>query len=65
MCGRAALKFTAFMKRRKEGRVLDFFSQNALYVVLLVTLAVWLGIYVYLLRIERKLKRLEDQNGQK
>ena len=43
----------------------DFFSQNSLYVVLLVTLAVWLGIYAYLFRLERKIRSLEDQGGKK
>lgn len=39
---------------------MDFLSQNALYVVLLIVLVVWLGIYLYLSRIDRRLKVLED-----
>jgi len=38
----------------------DFLSQNALYVVLLVVLVVWLGVFLYLSRIEKRLKVLED-----
>jgi len=31
-----------------------------MYVVLIVTLAVWLGIYLYLFRLEKRVKRLEQ-----
>jgi len=41
--------------------VLDFFAQNSLYVVLLIVLIVWIGIFLYLARIDGKLKRLERQ----
>jgi hypothetical protein len=37
----------------------EFFTQNALYVVLMITLTVWLGIVVYLNSIEKKLTALE------
>jgi CcmD family protein len=40
----------------------DFLSQNALYVVLLIVLVVWLGVFLYLYRIDRRLKVLEDAN---
>ncbi len=39
----------------------DFFANNALYVVLLVTLTVWLGIAVYLNGIEKKITNLEKK----
>ena len=39
---------------------MDFLSQNALYVVLLIVLVVWLGVFLYLSRIEKRLKVLED-----
>ncbi len=39
----------------------DFFANNALYVVLLVTLTVWLGIAVYLNGIEKKVSGLEKK----
>jgi len=41
--------------------VIDFLSQNALYVVLLVVLVVWVGVYSYLMRIDRKLAKLEQR----
>ncbi len=39
---------------------MDFLSQSALYVVLLIVLVVWLGVFLYLSRIDRRLKALED-----
>jgi CcmD family protein len=42
--------------------VSEFLAQNPLYVVLVVVLAVWLGIYLYLFRLDRRVKRLEEQS---
>ena len=39
----------------------DFLSQNALYVVLLIVLICWIGIFSYLWKLDRKITRLEDQ----
>lgn len=39
----------------------DFFANNQLYVVLAIALVIWLGIFVYIFRIDRKLKKLEKQ----
>jgi CcmD family protein len=41
--------------------VYDFLSQQPMYVVLLVVLVVWLGIYVYLFRLDGRLKKLEGR----
>jgi len=40
----------------------EFLTQNSLYVVLIIVLAVWIGIYGYLLRLETKIKNLEKQS---
>ena len=37
----------------------DFLSSNALYTVLLIVLVCWIGIFSYLLRLDRKLSSLE------
>ncbi len=37
----------------------EFLEQNALYVVMLIVLMIWTGLFVYLLRIDRKIKELE------
>ncbi len=39
----------------------EFLAQNALYIVLIVVLVVWLGIFGYLNRIDSKLKKLEKE----
>jgi len=38
----------------------EFLTQNALYVVLLIVLVIWFGIYTYLYRLEGKLKHFEE-----
>jgi len=43
--------------------VQEFFGQNALYVVLAVVLVIWAGIFGYLYRVEKKIKKLEQQIG--
>jgi CcmD family protein len=40
--------------------VYEFLSQNSLYVVLLVVLVVWVGIFGYLSRIDSRMKLLEE-----
>ena len=42
---------------------MDFLAQNQLYVVMIIVLAIWLGIYVYLFRLDGRLKKLEHQSG--
>ena len=41
----------------------ELLNQNSLFVVLAIVLVVWLGIYLYLFRIEGRIKRLEKQAG--
>jgi len=40
----------------------NFLELNAMYVVLLITLIIWTGIFVYILKIDRKLTKLEKDN---
>ena len=40
--------------------MVEFLNQNALYIVLIIALVVWLGIYSYLFRIDGKVKKLEQ-----
>jgi CcmD family protein len=42
--------------------VADFFSQNSLFVVLIVVLVIWLGILLYLFRIEKRIARIEQES---
>ncbi len=43
--------------------MLDFLSSHSLFIVLFVALVVWLGVFLYLMRIEKKLKELEGQRN--
>ncbi len=42
--------------------MMDFLSQNQMYIVLTIVLLVWAGIVWYLLRIDKRVKRLEDRS---
>ena len=44
---------------------MEFLAQNQLYIVMFIVLAVWLGIYWYLFRLDRRISRLEQQSKQK
>lgn len=45
--------------------MLEFFIQNSIYVVLVIVLIIWSGIFVYLLRLDRKLTELEKALAEK
>ncbi len=40
---------------------MDFFTQNSYYVVLGVVLIIWIGIFSYLVSIEKKITKLEKE----
>jgi CcmD family protein len=40
--------------------MLEFLSQNQMFIVLVIVLLIWGGIVWYLFRLEKKLKHLED-----
>jgi len=37
----------------------EFLEHNAVYVVMFIVLMVWTGLFIYLYRIDRKIKELE------
>jgi CcmD family protein len=39
--------------------MLDFLIQNSIYVVLIIVLIIWSGIFFYLFRLDKKLTDLE------
>ncbi len=39
----------------------EFLEKNSLYLVLIIALIVWLSVFGYLLRVDIKLKRIEDK----
>jgi CcmD family protein len=38
----------------------EFFTQNSIYVVLVIVLVIFTGLFFYLVRLERKLTELEQ-----
>jgi CcmD family protein len=43
--------------------VVDFLQANSLYLVLLIALIGWAGIFFYLRRLDRKITQLEKQGS--
>lgn len=41
--------------------VYEFLEKNSIYLVLIIALIVWLSVFVYLVRVDAKLKKLEDE----
>ncbi len=41
---------------------MDFLAQHQLYIVMIIVLAIWLGLYLYLFRLDRRLKKLEERS---
>lgn len=38
---------------------MNFLEQNTLYIVLIISLMIWLGIFFYLMLVDKKISRLE------
>lgn len=43
----------------------DFFAENSLYVVLFVVLTIWAGIAYMLVRLEKKVAKLEREQSER
>jgi CcmD family protein len=41
----------------------DFLEKNSYYVVLIITLLIWIGIFLYLRKLDKKIKTLELNNN--
>lgn len=41
---------------------MEFLAQNSLYIVLIIALVVWFGIFFYINRIDHRLKKLETSS---
>jgi CcmD family protein len=40
--------------------MMEFFTQNQLFIVMTIILLIWAGIVLYLVRIDKRIKQLED-----
>lgn len=38
---------------------MNFLEQNTLYIVLIISLMIWLGIFIYMLFVDRKISKIE------
>jgi CcmD family protein len=42
----------------------EFLAEHQLFIVLAIVLAIWLGIYAYLFRLDGRISKLEKSNRQ-
>jgi CcmD family protein len=40
----------------------SFLEKNSYYVVLIITLIIWLGLFLYMLSVDKKLKKIEKHH---
>jgi len=45
--------------------IYKFLENNSYYVVLIITLIIWIGIFWYLFRLDKKIRRMESQTAEK
>lgn len=41
----------------------DFLERNAMYIVLLIALIIWIGLFFYMFRLDKRIKKLENENN--
>ncbi len=41
--------------------VYEFLEKNSIYLVLIIALIVWLSVFAYLVKVDAKLKKLENE----
>lgn len=39
----------------------DFLEKNAMYIVLLIALIIWIGLFLYMFRLDSRIKKLEKE----
>ena len=44
---------------------LAFLEKNSIYIVLFIVLVVWLGIFIFMLNTDKRLKEIEKELGSK
>jgi len=43
--------------------IYDFLQNNAIYIVMIIVLIVWTGIFLYLLNLDKRLKNIEKETS--
>jgi CcmD family protein len=41
----------------------DFLEKNAMYIVMLIALIIWIGIFFYIFRLDKRIKKLEKEKN--
>ena len=41
----------------------DFLEKNAMYIVLLIALIIWIGLFFYMFRLDKRIKKLENEKN--
>jgi len=44
---------------------LEFLQENAIYIVMIIVLIVWAGVFLYLWNLDKRLKNIEKEVGDK
>lgn len=39
----------------------NFLNQNSLYIVMLIVLLVWIGIFLFVYKLDKKVKKIEER----
>ncbi|MEG8946266.1 CcmD family protein [Rosettibacter firmus] len=48
-----------------ENGLINFLEQNSIYIVMCIVLVIWLGIFLFLLNTDKKLKAIEKEFKEK
>jgi CcmD family protein len=43
---------------------MEFLEKNAIYIVMIIVLIVWVGIFLYLLNLDKRIKNVEKEIGE-
>jgi len=43
----------------------NFLKDNSIYIVLIITLIIWAGIFIFLLSVDKRLKEIENELKEK
>lgn len=41
----------------------DFLEKNAMYIVLLIALIIWIGLFFYIFRLDKRIKKIEKEKN--
>lgn len=44
---------------------MEFLEKNAIYIVMIIVLIIWVGIFLYLVNLDKRIKNVEKEIGDK